>query len=78
MDLFFVGAQQMPPWWSWYWYLNPISWTLYAIIVTQVMASVPMSLRKHCESSTYICREFAVRFGIEQRMYVVICTLWVT
>eukprot|EP00884_Botryococcus_braunii_P023385 jgi/Botrbrau1/9730/Bobra.0388s0022.1 len=33
---FLIGYAQMPPWWSWYWFLNPISWTLYAIIVTQL------------------------------------------
>ena len=33
-DPFFV--QQMVPWWRWFYYINPISWTLYAIIVTQL------------------------------------------
>lgn len=28
--------QQMVPWWRWFYYINPISWTLYAIIVTQL------------------------------------------
>jgi CDR ABC transporter len=26
----------MPGWWVWYYYLNPIAWTLYGIIVTQL------------------------------------------
>ncbi len=29
-------VQAMVPWWRWYYYVNPISWTLYAIIVTQL------------------------------------------
>lgn len=28
--------QEMVPWWRWYYYINPVSWTLYAIIVTQL------------------------------------------
>ena len=28
--------QEMVPWWKWFYYINPISWTLYAIIVTQL------------------------------------------
>ncbi len=26
----------MVPWWQWYYYVNPIAWTLYGIIVTQL------------------------------------------
>ncbi|BDA40539.1 Pleiotropic drug resistance protein 1 [Coccomyxa sp. Obi] len=33
---FLIGVNQMVPWWKWYWYINPISWTLYGIIVTQL------------------------------------------
>ncbi|KAK9916362.1 hypothetical protein WJX75_001804 [Coccomyxa subellipsoidea] len=33
---FLIGVNQMVPWWKWYWYVNPISWTLYGIIVTQL------------------------------------------
>ena len=29
-------VQEMVPWWSWYYYINPVSWTLYAIIITQL------------------------------------------
>ena len=29
-------VQAMVPWWKWYYYINPIAWTLYAIIVTQL------------------------------------------
>ena len=31
-----VFVQAMVPWWRWYYYINPIAWTLYAIIVTQL------------------------------------------
>lgn len=33
---FWSDAQEMVPWWSWYYYINPVSWTLYAIIITQL------------------------------------------
>lgn len=26
----------MPGWWVWYYYLNPIAWTLYGIIIFQL------------------------------------------
>lgn len=34
----------MPAWAQWYWYLNPIAWTLYAIIITQVRSRVMTAL----------------------------------
>ncbi|KAK9836331.1 hypothetical protein WJX81_006307 [Elliptochloris bilobata] len=33
---FLIGRAQMVPWWSWYYYINPVAWSLYGIIVTQL------------------------------------------
>eukprot|EP00891_Asterochloris_glomerata_P005114 jgi/Astpho2/5114/Aster-06326 len=33
---FLVPVTQMVPWWKWFFYINPLSWTLYGIIVTQL------------------------------------------
>lgn len=35
-DVWHAWAQEMPRYWFWYYYLDPISWTLYGIIVTQL------------------------------------------
>lgn len=32
----FLAMQRMPGWWLWYYYINPISWTLYGIIIFQL------------------------------------------
>ena len=43
----------MVPWWRWYYYVNPIAWTLYGIIVTQlgqdttVVRAKPLSVRRN-------------------------------
>jgi hypothetical protein len=28
--------QRMPGWWVWYYYLSPVAWTLYGLIVSQL------------------------------------------
>ncbi len=28
--------QLMPPWWKWYYYLSPVAWTLYGLVVSQL------------------------------------------
>lgn len=28
--------QSMPVWWFWYYYLSPVAWTLYGLIVSQL------------------------------------------
>ncbi len=28
--------QRMPPWWRWYAYLNPVQWTLYGLVASQL------------------------------------------
>lgn len=33
---FLIPLSRMPPWWKWYFYIDPLSWTLYGIIVTQL------------------------------------------
>ncbi|KAK9820341.1 hypothetical protein WJX72_009201 [[Myrmecia] bisecta] len=33
---FIIPLSRMPPWWKWYYYINPIAWCLYGIIVTQL------------------------------------------
>jgi hypothetical protein len=32
----FVPLQQMPGWWVWYYFLDPVSWTLYGLIASQL------------------------------------------
>jgi len=33
---FFIPYAAMPPWWSWYYWLNPLSYMLYGIITSQL------------------------------------------
>ena len=33
---FIITHPNMVPWWRWYYYVNPIAWTLYGVIVTQL------------------------------------------
>eukprot|EP00877_Chromochloris_zofingiensis_P000595 jgi/Chrzof1/10536/Cz05g02120.t1 len=33
---FFIPYKAMPPWWSWYYWLNPLSYMLYGIITSQL------------------------------------------
>lgn len=33
---FLITRPQMPPWLSWYYYLNPVSWSLAGLISTQL------------------------------------------
>jgi ABC-type multidrug transport system permease subunit len=33
---FLLPRPAMPGWWLWYWYLNPVSWTLYGLIGSQL------------------------------------------
>ena len=33
---FIITQPYMVPWWRWYSYVNPVAWTLYGIIVTQL------------------------------------------
>ena len=32
---FFLPLQRIPVWWRWYYYLCPVSWTLYGLLVSQ-------------------------------------------
>ena len=31
---FLIGQAQMVPWWSWYYYINPVAWSLCAPNIT--------------------------------------------
>ena len=31
-----MRMQSMPVWWYWYYYLSPVAWTLYGLIVSQL------------------------------------------
>lgn len=31
-----LSMQSMPVWWFWYYYLSPVAWTLYGLIVSQL------------------------------------------
>ncbi|KAK2076468.1 hypothetical protein QBZ16_000993 [Prototheca wickerhamii] len=33
---FLIPASSIPGWWIWYYYINPITWTLYGLIVSQL------------------------------------------
>ncbi|XP_024402862.1 ABC transporter G family member 31 isoform X2 [Physcomitrium patens] len=33
---FLIPRPSMPVWWSWYYYLSPVAWTLYGLIVSQL------------------------------------------
>ena len=33
---FIITQPNMVPWWRWYFYANPIAWTLYGVVVTQL------------------------------------------
>lgn len=28
--------QRIPDWWSWYYYLNPFSWSIYGLVASQL------------------------------------------
>jgi len=33
---FLIPVTLMPPWWKWYYYLSPVAWTLYGLVVSQL------------------------------------------
>ena len=34
-NIFAVGLQRIPAWWVWYYWICPLAWTVYGIIITQ-------------------------------------------
>lgn len=50
----------MPAWWSWYYYLNPVSWTLYGLIESQ-LGDVTSMLTTY-NGQTLMVKEFVTQF----------------
>lgn len=61
---FYFWYQGMPIWWRWYYWANPLAWTLYGMIgsqygdVTAIMKAENMSVQEYVRSSLGIKHDF--------------------
>lgn len=57
---FLIPRNSIPWWWRWFYYINPVAWTLYGLIVSQVGAAAcsshaPLHLKPvPCRSSSWV------------------------
>ncbi|KAK9866038.1 hypothetical protein WJX84_006833 [Apatococcus fuscideae] len=54
---FLIPVNRMPGWWVWYYYINPISWTLYGIIIFQ-LGDFNQTMLSTPEGSLYTLQQY--------------------
>ncbi|WCJ41764.1 ABC transporter G family member 39 [Euphorbia peplus] len=73
--------QQMPVWWRWYYWANPVSWTIYEVITSQIgdkmsmleiLGSEPMPVNVYLEKVFGYKHDFLVYVVIAQLGWVLI------
>ncbi|XP_024525813.1 ABC transporter G family member 31 [Selaginella moellendorffii] len=71
---FFIPKRRIPGWWLWFYYLNPVSWTIYGLTVSQ-LGDVEDEIGVGDGLETMSVKEFLERyFGFEEG-FVGVCAM---
>lgn len=71
--------QEIPGWWSWYYWICPTAWTLYGQILTQFedlpTGVLPLGLEDAPENYVPISQFLRTKFGFERDMLGVVVSM---
>eukprot|EP00850_Spirogloea_muscicola_P018226 SM000165S02187 [mRNA] locus=s165:830:10558:+ [translate_table: standard] len=64
---FLIPRPDMPRWWTWYYYLNPVAWTLYGLIGSQ-LGDVTTTITAPGQDDTTVKHFLSSYFGFEHNL----------